>query len=209
MVRLKNDSLDKAADRYGAALFADLEKKAHKVLVKVTDKLDAKRPNDEEVVQDERFAMRQAMRKIKIEDDIRAIIDHYSKAITGLKTQYYIDTMGKLRDVFDANTPAWVKMVLNYTKQELNSITQFVTGIDLMHHINHVREKTVFRLNSIIVSSYKEVPKKMQEYRRTYTDALRGALRNLIRSLRGLTSGLFTSVYEQAEGRFRAVINFK
>jgi len=208
IIRLKNDSLQDDPDRYGRPLFSALEDRGRKVIDKVIDKLDEHRPNAARIDQDERFAMKQALKRIRIDDDVRRIVDAYAANILGIRNQYYQDLMQRLAKTFDEHTPGWVKIGLRFTKTELSTVTDFVMGMDLKRHLTYIRERTIYRLNSIILDSYKEAPKRKQAYRRTYTDALRGALRGLISSLRGLTRGLFAAVYEQTQARFLAVLNY-
>lgn len=209
--RLKQASVKDDHLKTGKALFAELEVMGQKIAQRAIAKLDEPRIKEGEIIQDERVSAREAMKRINLEASIRRMFDKYTKQIMPLRENYYRETMFKIARAWtkglESDVGEYTDVNVKFTKREIHTITKFVESTEISEHLNHMRSKTIFRVNALIKEAYKEIPKIKREYRAEYKDRLQGALRGINASFRGLTNGWWTEIFEQAEGRFLGAIN--
>lgn len=207
--KLKSQSHGPAVKDHAESLLVRLRKASNEVLRTVKDKLDAPRPasTEKQVQEDEQGAMQAALKSVRFETQIRALFDILASGWTSIQHEYYRSLWADFKEVFEASAPAWAVLEVKITKKELTSLTDMVQGLQMAEQVAWLRDKTLFRLRSLISKSYKEVPKVKKDYRRTYQDALAGAMDGMMRSIEGLLRGLFEATYEQAQSRFLAVLN--
>jgi len=208
---LKNQSVDSDHKKFAGSLFADLEAMGQKIATSIINQLDKPRVNNEDISQDERVSAQEAMKRIEVEKKIARIVKKYADEIIPIRNDYYRATMFKLAAVFNKNLQPdlaeFTSMKVSFTKKEISTITEFVESVTLKAHLMNLRARANFRMQQIVLESYKEIPKIKKVYRQTYSDNLRGAMRRLNQSFRGLTNGLFVEVFEQAESRWLGAIN--
>lgn len=208
---LKNQSIESDHMKAAGSLFADLEAMGQKIAASIIKQLDKPRINNEAVSQDERVSAMEAMKKIEVEAKVNRIISKYAKAIMPIRDEYYRSRMFKLGAMWEQNLQEdlgkFTTFKVKFTKREISTITDFIESVQIKDHLKNLRAKTNFRLNQIIKESYKEMPQVKKVYRETYKEKLKGAMRGLNMSFRGITNGLFTEVFEQAQSRWMGAIN--
>jgi hypothetical protein len=207
--RIKAQSHGPAVHDHAADLLARLQKASNAVLASVKAQLDAPRPASVagKIGEDEQFAMVQALKSVRFEAQIRALFDVLGDGWASAQADYYRSLWVDFQAVFASSAPPWVTLDVKITKKELSTLTDMIQGLNMQSHINWLRDKTLFRMKSLVAKSYKEIPKVKKDYRAAYQDALSGAMDGMMRSIEGLLRGLFEATYEQAQGRFMAVLN--
>jgi hypothetical protein len=207
--RLKTASHGPAVQRYAKDLLARLGRASNEVYSQVVTKLDAPRPASVEgkIVEDEQFAVRQALKSVRFEVQVGQIFDSLRAQWRIVQTDYYRGLWAEFAKVFRASAPSWASLEVRITRAELASMTSLVQGMQMVEHIRWLQDKTLHRIQSLVQKAYVPVPKAKKDYRATYKDALRGAMDGMMRSIEGLLRGLFEATYEQAQSRFLAVLN--
>ena len=207
--RLKTASHGPSVQRYAKDLLARLGRASNEVYSQVVSKLDAPRPASVEgkIVEDEQFAVRQAMKSVRFEVQVGQIFDSLRANWRIVQTDYYRGLWPEFAKVFRASAPSWASLEVKITRSELASMTSLVQAMQMVDHIRWLQDKTLHRIQSLVQKAYVPVPKVKKDYRASYKDALRGAMDGMMRSVEGLLRGLFEATYEQAQSRFLAVLN--
>ena len=203
--KLKNESEDiNTADKFGSKLFNEIERRAADIVKRIEVQLARPRTNEEKVNTDDRFAMRQAQKRIDIDDAMKRIFDLYRKNVMAVRNRYYDDLIFRIKVAADANTPGFLVVSGKVTKSELSNLSRAVLGRDISRKVRFLRLQTLNRLEEIVLEAYREVPKAKRDYRMTYMEKLRGAMSRMVFSFKSITRGIFIQIFEDTKTAFFA-----
>jgi len=201
--KLKNDSLGRDSEKLGVDLFKEVEIRSRKITKKVNKKLRQKKPNRTKIQENEKFATRQAMATINVDEDINRLFRFASPEYLRLRTAYYKDTTRRLADVFNDNTPPFVEFTVSFTNRDLQNITRQVLGTDINKHLNQLRDRTKARMQDVINDAYRQSTIDRLEFTETYIEQVRGVMRSNQRQMEAKFNQLIVAVFENAQNDFQ------
>ena len=207
----KDDSLDNDYKVAGRDLMPALEKRGRKLVQSVADQLDKKKPNDEQILTDERQRIKQATRNVNFEKQLHGIINTFASNILPIRDRYYRETMRDLVGVWEQSVnPLFLEfggIVINFTKEEIRTLARVIFGTDINEIMRKLRDRTIARFRAIVLESYRSSRDKGAETKSVYKAELQGAMNAMIRSMNNIIKGFTQVIWEQAYSRFLTVVN--
>ena len=205
--KLKNDSLKKDPEFYGQDLFREVEARADKIAKKVNKKLREKKPNEAKIQENEKFATRQAMAAINVDEDINRLFNFAAPIYLSERIRYYKDSTGRLANNFNDHTPGFVEFTVSFSKSDLAKVTRQILGTDINKHLRQLRERTKARMEDVVNDAYRQSTIDQLEFKETYLDQVRGVMRSMVRQMKAKFRDLFVAVYENAQDDFQEGVN--
>jgi hypothetical protein len=207
----KENSLDTDYKLAGAKLMPNLEKRGTALVNSVADQLARTKPNNDDILVDDRLRLKQANRDVRFEATLTGIINTFNNNILGIRDSYYKYVMDRLVKVWeDSVNPLFLEfggIELKFTKKEIATLTRNLFGSDISNIIKDLRDRTLSRFRQVVNDSYRSSRDKGRDIKSEYTKALRGAMNNLMKSFNNIIKGFTQVIWEQAYSRFLVMLN--